>query len=462
MRDREQRPESRQPRTARPMRTTERPATEQVPAAGRVTPSNALAMQQAIGNAAVAREIGSQAQRGAAATRTGGAPSVQRMERVREEPPGPSVAVDFPAPPKQPWWQVLFCGSRDKAADEWTKFRDEVRRLHPQADTDPQVRFSDAQRSVLVNYDTRTLNNLYPHLVYKLAEQARKHLNNQLLGPVDTLKESGKESGITRAHWAAQDDRERVLRQEAATEAHVTPAPARQNPVDQQTGLQPAAALQALINSNADGFLIGERHKEPHAWDFLAANIGAARAAGLRTIFLESVRSGAQQNWVDQYLGGANPPQLNIFLDRNRADKNHDGLRTLLAAVRAVGGIRVRAADTLVAEKRSVQGASQAQRDWKLHERAAMMNTYAADAVRTDQQSNPGKYVILVGESHASYHSFSGDRTALQGEPAELVGDGGSNPGLPDRVPGVAQYLNIPAVRLSDPSSPVPIASIPL
>lgn len=473
MHDREQRPASSPTRAARPARTSPDRG-GRMPPGGPLTPSTALAMQQLVGNTAVAAALGSDVQRSPSrpapaaenTTHRAGTPPVQRMDQVRQEPQGPSLAVDFPKTPEPKWWQLCFCRATEDPAEEWNQFLTELQSIHPSAFNDPQVVFDQRQRSVLVNYDTKTLGDLYPHLVLLLSRQAREHLTEQPTKTGEALSAFGRQSGRTRGYWSTQDDRETRLRRESAAQARGfanTGAP--HDPLAGQPAA-PATALHALLqNPNADGFLIGENHKKPDAYYFLANNLQAARAAGLRTIYLEVIRKGDPQSWVDEYLDNSSTqmsPQLTAFLTRQEADKNHDGLRTLLRAVKTAGGVRVQGVDTLIAERRSVQSANQqVSADWSLHKRAAMMNTFAADAVQQDQASAPGKYVIVVGEAHAGHHDFTGDRATLQNEPADLVGDV-ANPGLPDRIPGLAHYLGIPAVRVSDPSAAVPIESIPL
>ncbi|MEV5540083.1 DUF4157 domain-containing protein [Saccharopolyspora shandongensis] len=381
-----------------------------------------------------------------------GGSTVQRMDQVRQNPQGPSVAVDFPRPGKKDWSQLIFPGN----TTEWTNFVAAVKHDHPHVDNDPQVIFDNKKQSVLVNYHPRTLKDVYPTLATLLAARL-----GDAFKPVERLESQGRKSAETGQYWSQQDRRDEALEREAVTEAQGFAGVAANHPLAGQTGLLPAAALQELLgNPHADGFAIGESHSEEHAWKFLANNLNVAKRAGLRTIYLEQIRRGDAQRWVEEYLGSAQnaamPPQLNSFCNQYKSHWHHDGLRQLLDAVKAVGGINVQGVDAIPARKRKVLGSDQAAavaEAWEAHTRAARMNTFAADVVRQEQAKAPGKYVILIGTAHVGRHSFTGDRTTLTREPTHLVGTGNTNPGLPNVVPGVADYLGIPAVKISSPAA---------
>ncbi|WP_406690176.1 DUF4157 domain-containing protein [Saccharopolyspora sp. ID03-671] len=371
--------------------------------------------------------------------------TVQRMDEVREEPEGPSVVVDFPRP-KRNWSQIFVPGN----TPEWTELVAVVERHHPHITDDPQVIFNHEKQSVLVKYHPRALHDAYPSLSTHLVGS---------FGTVGRLEERGRQSARTRRYWSQQDARDETLEREAVTEARNFAGGAAVNhPLAGRTGLMPGEALRALLtNPDADGFVIGEKHDEEYAWNFLAANLNAAKAAGLRTIYLEQIRRGDAQGWVDEHLGSAQdapmPPQLDVFCRAYQDRWHHDGLRTVLNAAKAVGGITIQGVDAIPARKRRVLGTEQEVAEaWSAHTRAARMNTFAADVVRQDQARTPSKYVILIGRAHAGHHSFTGDRTKLIDEPTHLVGDGDAKPGLPDVVPGVADYLGLPAVEISSPS----------
>ncbi|WP_158887990.1 hypothetical protein [Amycolatopsis anabasis] len=307
---------------------------------------------------------------------------------------------------------------------------------------DPHVRFNHQRKAVEVDYDETTLNDIYPFLVYYLKERAKKELGDTTAAK--PLEQLGSGTPRTAGYWARQRERVDALGRAAVEAANQVTA----EPADYQT-VRTREELGDLVEAE-QGFAIGENHKEYRVWRFLVDNLEYAKGRGLATLYLEPIRRDGYQDVVDEYLasaaGAEMPPTLATFCGRYRANVNHDGLRELLVEAKRLG-IRVQGVDAYPARRQPYQGPSASMREWRQHhKRAAMMNVYAKHIVETDQETNPGKYAMVLGDAHVDRHRFTGDRAELTDEPEYLLD-------LPDEVPGTAQYLGIPAVRIAEPEA---------
>ncbi|MCA1225360.1 hypothetical protein [Saccharopolyspora sp. 6M] len=457
-------------------------------------PEAVTAVQRQTGSSHSA-ETGEQVAAGAApapgsVAQVGGA-AAGGMDRVLEQPRGNSLVVGWPrspepseaaesteepesSRPREPRrrraWKLFpprFRGEqadsgpgredpiRDDLDDEFAKMITAVGRNCPGILEDPKVVFDRGDRCVLVAHHPRVLSDLYPYLVTELVKQPGVRPIDSVLTGAAALAAHGRRSAETGEHWSAQDDRVAALQQEAVREAWSSGrADPAANPVAARDHSSPDEALEALLrNPDADGFVLGESHYDKKFLEFLAGNLSEAKSAGLRVIYLESFRA-EHQELIDQYLEGAEPTPtggLGTFLQRYKDRWLHDSLLRLLIGVKRIGGIRIRGIDTVLAERERSKGTDpDVASDWSSHKRVAMLNTFASNTVRADQVDAGGRYMIVAGESHVGPHTFRVDRTTLQGESAVLRGDGGANRGLPDEVPGIADYLGIPAVRMPE------------
>ncbi|GAB2655175.1 hypothetical protein GCM10027271_12030 [Saccharopolyspora gloriosae] len=402
-----------------------------------------LALQRTVGNAVVSRTLADDVELTdlAGPSRPTGAAQPNSVEVAypsARQPVEPPVRQQAPRPAT--WFQLYCCGVRrspptaaapsggqDGADRDWRDFLAEVKPELKRIDKDPKIKIDEATQTVLVAYDPQLLSDIYPVLEFVLKRQAKKL--SDVFG--ETLESHGRKSTTTSGYWEDHDERRRQLGARAASAArrHADdPAPA--NPISGMNNASPLVALHALLGDSSGGFIIGEKHSEYAAWKMLVDHLDGLRDSGVRVIYLESIRAGEIQEWVDEYLRSSAqkmPSQLEAFVLKYKSRWNHDGLRNLLDAVKRMGGMRIHAIDSTTAARK---GAG----DKSLHERAALMNAFATERVREDQTRDPGRYVALVGEAHAVQHDFTGDR-----------GD------LPAIVPGLTRYLGVPAVRISGP-----------
>ncbi|MEN8160340.1 MAG: membrane-targeted effector domain-containing toxin, partial [Myxococcota bacterium] len=196
---------------------------------------------------------------------------------------------------------------------------------------------------------------------------------------------------------------------------------------DTRSGPEAQAALRARMRGTAaqkmralldgrDGFIVSETHSDKNPKDLLAKNMDGLKKAGVKTLYLEHFRHGEHQGALDAFNDGGELPDDRTF---QRQLNGIPGLKGLLTAARA-NGVRVVAIDDAIA-KADTPNNDGPQRFGV--ERAARMNFVSADVIDTTRQRpDPGKYVVLIGAKHTNTH------------------EGG--------IPGMAQILNVPAVRV--------------
>ncbi|MFD9960290.1 DUF4157 domain-containing protein [Amycolatopsis sp. NPDC058986] len=355
------------------------------------------------------------------------------VQRVVEEgalgvaanaPGGPSLQVTFTTP------------------GEWEEFCGKVLGQYPRIREDSRIRFDDAERRIETYYDRVTLFELYPYVVALLRGPIGQQLAgmegvDQLANPID---EFGKGTPDTARYWEIQEGRVAALAEAAATEAEKFAGRAEDyRDVGTQDEFQDLLAEEAAL-------VIGENHKEATAWNFVVENLRRGGESKIKTVYVETIRQDGHQALVDEYLAGPGeemPPALQAFLGMYRAENHHDGMSDLLIAAKR-HGVRVQGVGALPASMQRTRDYNQSGNKWAPHKRAAMMNVYARYVVEKDQERTPGKYVVVVGHAHVSEHVFAGDKGELANEPE-------ANKAIPDTVPGVMQYLGIPAVRLPVP-----------
>ncbi|MFF0387923.1 toxin glutamine deamidase domain-containing protein [Kitasatospora sp. NPDC004615] len=185
--------------------------------------------------------------------------------------------------------------------------------------------------------------------------------------------------------------------------------------------------VDRLLNGHGNdagfpGVVLGEGHGQSATWPFLKDNMKQLKASGVDTLYLEALRDDAVQHDLDKYLDpnhkGPMPPTLQKAAARY--DSSHGAKLTEVLEAAKANNVKVRAVDGYPARTINEDGG--------VHERARLMNSYAHDVISSDAANGGGKYVAVVGASHA--HS--------------TTGSGGAG-----RIPGTADLLGVPAVHLT-------------
>ncbi|MFD8725087.1 hypothetical protein ACFV2H_45895 [Streptomyces sp. NPDC059629] len=123
----------------------------------------------------------------------------------------------------------------------------------------------------------------------------------------DILEGIGRADPYTRGYWDAQDARDRQLGRDArAVRDRYTETPRerqqRHLAVDRALALADSTSavgdLRALPADN-EGVAIGGGHSGTAIWDFLATHMADLRAAGVRTVYLQSIREDSYQTHID-------------------------------------------------------------------------------------------------------------------------------------------------------------------
>ncbi|MFD6225977.1 hypothetical protein ACFWFZ_03730 [Streptomyces sp. NPDC060232] len=408
---------------------------------GATTAESMLQLQRLAGNAAVSRII--EAQRHAhtadcghtppvqgTAAPAGPAPAIQRMEQeeLHQHPPGPALRVRGPRTSRAN-------GRTPNAltAAEWQSL--------PQPTRDA----ANKQR-VAVDADPQTLQETDQMLHYHLGNIRRLAPDASLTaGRNEVLEGIGRADPQTRGYWNSQDARDAQLGRDAraARDAYTETAEDRQQ--RHQTvedtlagsGSQDAMGdLRALLE-RFDGVAIGGSHSGAPIWRFLCTHMEEIRAAGVSTLYLESIRDDGYQAHVDAYLaGGPMSDELQTFVTRYDSNMNlgATGLRAVLEAART-HDIRVKGLDGRPARRSAMPAAD-------LYQRIAAMNTYATQAVANDRRrpSATGGYLMELGSAHTGMYGGPPQNTSVHGTEFQ-AGEG---------FPGVDDLLGIPAVGYED------------
>ncbi|WP_333766571.1 hypothetical protein [Streptomyces sp. IBSBF 2435] len=390
-----------------------------------------LRLQRLAGNAAVSRIIEEQrhahtADRG----HTPAAPAVQRMQpdELHQHPPGPAVRVRGPRKSR--------AGDRTPnalTADEWQTLpqatRDASHKQRVEIDADPQtLQETDSP----LHYSLSGVGRLAPGVPWEAGRGA-------------VVEGIGRADPRTRGHWNRQDARDTQL----GLDARATRDAYAETPEDRQRRhqavddtLEGAGAEDAMGDLRAlldqfEGVAIGGAHSGARVWQFLGTHMEQIRAAGVRTLYLESIRDDGYQSHVDSYLaGGAMSPGLQAFVTRYDSNMNlgATGLEAVLEAART-HRIRVKGLDGRPA-RRPTRSAT------ALFERIAAMNTYATQAVANDRRrpSAAGGYLMELGSAHTGMYAGPSQEASVHGAPFQVD----------EGFPGVDGLLGIPAVGYED------------
>ncbi|MEW2708040.1 hypothetical protein AB0948_23955 [Streptomyces koyangensis] len=440
MRRDEERAEGRLPGRAPWVRPQEREAealrAPLVTDADRLTPDTAARLQGLAGNAALTRIVGGRTSAPAAAA--GSAP-VQRVteEELHRHPPGPSLRVRGPRKSKK----------KERTPNQVT---DPVlwKEIETQAEGRPGFSAADqAKQRLEIAEDPQSLGEREKGLRMALgsAGSRRPDADPTRLQDTEVIEDMGRADPHSAPYWQRQDARDRKLLADTEALGRARPAdgadPAFAEEVDgklQQIG-EVVDGIEGLL-ADHDGVIVGGAHGRSPTWRFLTDNLARLKAAGVTTVYLESLRDDSYQAEADRYLNtGELSDGLRRFMENYDMinDLTAGGLTQFLPEARRQG-IRVRGIDGRPA--RTVSGPE------LRHRRAASMNTYAEQVVREDRaggRGERGKYLMEIGAAHGAAHRSASGEAVRAGE-AEI----------PPVFPGLSELLNVPAVEYTDPADP--------
>ncbi|WP_405942804.1 hypothetical protein [Streptomyces sp. NBC_00207] len=413
-----------------PQRPGAAQAARQSRSGGATTAESMLQLQPLAGNAVVSRIIEAQRHAHTAEPSSGPAPVVQRMEQdeLHRHPPGPALRVRGPRSSR----------AKDRTpnaltADEWQSLpqatRDAANKQRVAIDADPQTLQETDQ---LLHYNLGNIRRLAPDVP-------------PTAGRNDVLEGIGRADPRTLGHWNRQDARDTQLGRDArATRDAYTEAPEDRQQRHQTVedtlagaGSQDAMGdLRALLEQ-FDGVAIGGTHSGARIWEFLCTHMDEIQAAGVSTLYLESIRDDGYQSHVDAYLAdGTMSPGLQAFVARYDSNMNlgATGLGAVLEAART-HHIRVKGLDGRPARRPPMSVTA-------LYQRVAAMNTYAAQAVASDRRrpSATGGYLMELGSAHTGMYAGPPQDASVHGAEFQ-AGEG---------FPGVDDLLGIPAVGYQD------------
>ncbi|NJQ05112.1 hypothetical protein [Streptomyces lonarensis] len=412
-----------------------------------------LRLQGLAGNSAVSRLVAEQgvvpstAGRGLTpvgrpAAASGGTAAVQRTEydELHRHPAGPSLRVRGPRPSRK----------QDRTRNELRE--DEWQQLPA------QVRGASHKQRLTVDQDPQTLQEADPALHYSLGSVRRLAPDiPDTAGRNAVLEGMGRADGATRGYWSGQDARDRRLGRDARAARHSyteTPEERRQRHDTVDSALRSPESSDAMddlrsLLARFEGVAIGGGHSGSQTWQFLHAHMAELRAAGVQTLYLESVRDDSYQADVDSYLAGQEmSPGLLAFVTRYDSSMGlgTTGLRAVLEAART-HGVRVRGLDGRPARRPPMPAND-------LFARVAGMNTYAAQVVSHDRRRSSAvaeeRYLMELGSRHTGMYTDQPKDASLHGTPFE---DGAGFPGVDDllRIPAVS-YEDDRFRRLAHPS----------
>ncbi|RZU53469.1 glycosyl transferase-like sugar-binding protein [Krasilnikovia cinnamomea] len=296
---------------------------------------------------------------------------------------------------------------------------------------DERVQWDDGNHRLVLSLSYQTLTDIYAPL---------KHAMNAYVGRLVEMDarstpERFHDAFATdeyRLHWDAADAALEVASARRVRDFALTSAAPAPHPLAEP--VLPHAALDALLGDpDVPGFIIGEHHGQEAAWRFLAEHMQDLRAAGVETLYLETIRHGDYQRDVDSYLvNGEMPAPLHRFLNAYEANRGlgpDGGPRRVLEEARN-SGMRVVGIDDVTARRPGVGPSA-------LTTRVRKMNVFAERTIDTDRfgRPSPGRYVVLVGAAHS--HTHPNDYVSAIAEPTQ-----------PNGIPGLSQLLRLPAVQI--------------
>ncbi|WP_033219570.1 toxin glutamine deamidase domain-containing protein [Kitasatospora phosalacinea] len=302
----------------------------------------------------------------------------------------------------------------------------------------PDVKVSPYSQSFKSHLDPLTFKALHLGAAKAVTDPLRTELGPEAMAfqGNQVLEAAGSLDFRTQEHFQQQEARRNVLERLARQDSQRTWQPVDgQRVTDQLDGSTSAAdGVNRLLGGHDgrpgfDGIVLGESHSQSPSWGFLSENMHDLKAAGVDRIYVESLRDDAFQRDLDAYQrpGGTMSPNLeNMLRTYDGAMNSPDGKGLYDTVVRAKAeGVTVHAVDGYPARRPYGPGTQ------ALEERARLLNSYMNHAVSS---GGPGKYVLVTGTSHVHEHPTSTEH----------------------RIPGVAEMLGVPAVKLTDAGRPNP------
>ncbi|MER8260780.1 hypothetical protein [Streptomyces albidoflavus] len=241
----------------------------------------------------------------------------------------------------------------------------------------------------------------------------------------EMLEDMGRADPRTRPYWDGQNARDHALLAATSALGRERPEaggdPALAGAVDDKLS-QIARILEGVegLLAEHEGVIIGDKHKGTPTWAFLTANLARLKSAGVKTVYLESLREDSHQAEIDAYLrSGTLSEGMTRFL--SEYDRINDvtgrGMTEFLPEARRQG-VRVVGVDGMPARRQRGPESG--------HRRAATMNTYAEQAVRRDTGGPGGPRQVPDGARHRA----RGGAPQRQRGPGQL-----RRPGVPRRLP---------------------------
>ncbi|WP_043176056.1 toxin glutamine deamidase domain-containing protein [Streptomyces sp. NRRL B-24484] len=303
----------------------------------------------------------------------------------------------------------------------------------------PDVKVSPYSQSFKSHLDPLTLKALHPvaanavtpHLRNELGPEAMAFQGNQV------LEAAGNLDFRTQEHFQQQEIRRNVLERLARQDSQQDWHPVGEQRVNDHLDGSVSAmdGVNRLLGGHNghpgfDGIVLGEAHNQSPSWRFLNENMHGLKAAGVERIYVESLRDDAFQQHLDAYQrsDGTMSPNLEKMLRTyDRSQNSPAGAGLYDTVVRAkIEGVTVHAVDGYPARRPHDLGRQ------ALEERARLLNSYMNHAI-TDA-GGTGKYVLVTGKAHVHEHPTGSEH----------------------RIPGVAEMLGAPSVRLTDGGRPNP------
>ncbi|UVM57006.1 membrane-targeted effector domain-containing toxin [Pseudomonas sp. B21-012] len=162
----------------------------------------------------------------------------------------------------------------------------------------------------------------------------------------------------------------------------------------------PKSIFQEVFQ-RAEGLVIGERHSSIASKKFLIENMEVLAKQKVRTLYMEHLLTDFHQADLDIFMRtGKMPPGLNKYLKSLDSGFGTDpsGQFTFLNLVKAAqrNHLRIQAIDCMASYRQTglvdLEGTL----------RVEMMNRYATSIISAVEQQSPGRWIALVGESHAN------------------------------------------------------------
>ncbi|MEV7175321.1 hypothetical protein [Kitasatospora sp. NPDC093679] len=303
----------------------------------------------------------------------------------------------------------------------------------------PDVKVSPYSQSFKTHLDPLTLKALHSDAAGAITEPLRNELGADAMvyQGNQVLEAAGNLDFRTQEHFQQQEIRRNVLERLARQDSQQTWHPVGEQRVNDHLDGSTSAmdGVNRLLGGHDghpgfDGIVLGEKHSASPSWRFLSENMQGLKAAGVDRIYVESLRDDAFQQHLSDFQrpGGTMSPNLEKMLrtyDRNLTSPPGHGLYETVVRAKEEG-VTIHAVDGYPARRPHEFGPQ------ALEERARLLNSYMNHAIT--EGGGTGKYVLVTGKAHVHEHANSNGH----------------------RIPGVAEMLGAPSVRLTDGGSPNP------